>query len=557
MSAFIQSPASEGSFEFLIVSIYIVAKHIEKCILETQKKWTTEKNKIIANLLMNRQAQKSATAEAKKRQYVKTIEKLEKDLEKYEKLLVEEVEREKRLKRSQLKSEKSYFLWHLFFKDVFTPSGGGGLGGFDIVIGNPPYVRQEALGDIKPILEKSYPKTYKGTADLLVYFVELGYNLMNPKGVFAYIVSNKWIRAGYGEGMRKLLLENRMLELIDFGDLPVFEGATAYPCIVRFQKDTPNEGFAVTVATKIPQKVGLLNHVAENQFMISLADLDPSGWQFNNRTQQNLLEKLNKNAQSLEKYLNGEAYYGIKTGASEEFSINEKQRADLILEDSKSAEIIKPVLLGRDIARYQVAKKQRYMIFARRGIVIEHYPAILKHLSQFKDRLTPKPKDWKGEWKGRKEGTYKWYELQDAVDYYQLFSKPKIMYQAFQVKPCFIYDEEGLFCNNSMWFLPSADKFLLGILNSKVGWYAITQYCTKIQNGYQLIYDYLRKIPIATPTETRKNQIESLVNQILTLKKENEPTLHLEAEIDRLVYALYELTAAEIAVVEGQPPKNS
>lgn len=467
----------------------------------------------------------------------------------YEKLIEEQTQLTQsrhNLHALQDRTEKPYFLWHLFFKDVFEQ------GGFDIVIGNPPYVRQEALGAIKTILEKAYPKTYKGTADLLVYFVELGYNLLRTNGVFAYIVSNKWIRAGYGEGMRKLLTQNRLLELIDFGDLPVFEGATAYPCVVRFQKASPMEAFSVTIATELPQKVGLLNHVQQNNFSLKLTELDPEGWQLNNPVQQSLLTKLNKNAQSLEDYINGEAYYGIKTGASDEFSLDEIQRTALILEDAKSAEIIKPVLLGRDIARYQITKTQRYMIFTRRGIDIEQYPAILKHLLPFKDRLTPKPKDWKGEWQGRKEGSYKWYELQDAVDYYQLFDKPKIMYQKFQVKPCFIYDEEGLYCNDSMWIIPTDNKYLLGVLNSKVGWYAITQYCTKIQNGYQLIYDYLRKVPIAVPTETQKKQIETLVNQILSNKKEGKDTIALEAEIDHLVYALYELTEAEIKIVEGE-----
>ena len=492
----------------------------------------------------------------------KALENLQKEAEKLTNALWQ-------LDKIQETDERPYFLWHLFFKDVFTPTGqsdgsGGGLGGFDIVIGNPPYVRQEALGDIKPILEKAYPKTYKGTADLLVYFVELGYNLMKPKGVFAYIISNKWIRAGYGEGMRKLLLENRMLELIDFGDLPVFEGATAYPCIVRFQKDVPSDAFAVTVATKIPQKVGLLSHVAKNQFMINITALDPSGWQLNNRTQQNLLEKLNRNAQTLEKYLNGEAYRGVLTGLSEAFVIDEKTRKRLIEEDKSSEEVIKPLLMGRDISKYSSSKTINYILYIPwhfplhldktiKGIPPHaeelfrtQYPAIYNHLFQYKKQLLNRNKAETGI-------RYAWYAMQRwGAEYWEEFSKPKIMYQKFQVKPCFIYDEEGLYCNDSMWIIPTTDKFLLGILNSKVGWYAITQYCTKIQNGYQLIYDYLRKIPIAIPTEIQKNQIETLVNQILILKKENQPTLHLEAEIDQLVYALYELTAAEIAIVEGR-----
>jgi adenine-specific DNA-methyltransferase len=338
----------------------------------------------------------------------------------YDKLVAERqqtAQSRQRLHELENKAERPFFLWHLFFKDVFE------LGGFDIVIGNPPYVRQEALGDIKPMLEKAYPKTYKGTADLLVYFVELGHNLLKSNGVFAYIVSNKWIRAGYGEGMRKLLTQNRLLELIDFGDLPVFEGATAYPCIVRFQKASPKETVSVTIATKLPQKVGLLKHVAQNSFDLKLTELDPEGWQLNNPIRQNLLAKLNKNTKSLENYINGEAYYGIKTGLSEAFVIDESTRIQLIEADAKSEEVIKPLLMGRDISRYAASKAEKYILFIPwhfplhldktiKGIPLQaeqlfktQYPAVYNHLLQFKEQLLNRNKAETGI-------RYAWYAMQ-------------------------------------------------------------------------------------------------------------------------------------------------
>lgn len=153
----------------------------------------------------------------------------------------------------------------------------------------------------------------------------------------------------------------------------------------------------------------------------------------------------------------------------------------------------------------------------------------------------------------RKKTSNQWFETQDAIAYWQEFEKPKIMYQVLQVKPCFIYDEEGLFCNNSMWFIPSGDKVLLGILNSKMGWWLISKYCTAIQNGYQLIWKYFSQIPIATGNEPARQNIAELVDEILSIKKQNPAadTTTLEQKIDRLVYGLYELTEEEIEIVES------
>ena len=139
-----------------------------------------------------------------------------------------------------------------------------------------------------------------------------------------------------------------------------------------------------------------------------------------------------------------------------------------------------------------------------------------------------------------------------ASDYYQEFEKPKIMYQKFQVKPCFIYDEDGLYSNNSIWFIPSDDKVLLGILNSKIGWWLISKYCTAIQNGYQLIWKYFSQIPIATGNDVVREKIVDSVNKILSIKKQDHTvdTTDLENQINQLVYQLYDLTKEEINIIE-------
>jgi hypothetical protein len=266
--------------------------------------------------------------------------------------------------------------------------------------------------------------------------------------------------------------------------------------------------------------------------------------------------------------------YGIKTGLTEAFVIDEAYKEKIISNDVNSAELIKPFLLGRNIKPYEAGKNSYYLILVPKGFTIKRnlptnseyyvseppprygnmefddawhwfskkYPGVANHLVQFKDKAE----------KRTDKGDF-WWELR-ACDYYDKFEKPKIMYQVLQVKPCFIYDEDGMYCNNSMWFIPSDDKVLLGILNSKMGWWLISKYCTAIQNGYQLIWKYFSQIPISIGNENARKKINKLVNELLSLKKQkpSADTTILENQIDQLVYQLYELTDEEIKIVENK-----
>ncbi|MBI5328135.1 MAG: Eco57I restriction-modification methylase domain-containing protein, partial [Deltaproteobacteria bacterium] len=340
-------------------------------------------------------------------------------------------------------------------------------GGFDCVIGNPPYVRQEMLGDFKEYFEQHY-KVYHGVADLYAYFVEKGVSLLKTGGFFSYIVSNKWMRANYGEPLRHWLKQQRIEEITDFGGLPVFEGATTYPCIIRIGKGSPLPKFNAA-QIKTLEFSSLANYVNDNSFKISKSSLSDKGWSLVDESVQNILAKIKKAGKPLGEYVNGEIYYGIKTGLNEAFVIDKDTKDRLIKEDPKSAEIIKPFLLGRDIKRYESPQSERYLIFTRRGIDIKKYPAIQEHLSNFKDRLMPKPKDWKGDnWKGRKLGSYKWYEIKDAVDYHNEFEKPKIIVPAIVKRASYAFDTGSFYSNDKTSIIATDDLYLLGILNSKV-----------------------------------------------------------------------------------------
>jgi NOL1/NOP2/fmu family ribosome biogenesis protein len=300
--------------------------------------------------------------------------------------------------------------------------------------------------------------------------------------------------------------------------------------------------------------------------------LDDGGWSLANKVGQALLDKIRKTGVPLGEYVKGAIYYGIKTGLNEAFVIDAETKKRIIEKDAKSKELIKPFLAGRDIKRYQEPTSDKYLIFTRRGVDIGKYPAIYDHLMQFKEQLKPKPKGWKGKkWKGRKTGSYKWYEIQDAVDYYEEFEKPKIIIPAIVKAGSYLLDENKFYSNDKTSIIPIRDLYLLGLLNSKTLDYVIHSISSTKQGGY---YEYkpmyLHQLPIRIIDVQRKSEkschdkMISLVNSILALNKKlaEANTEHdrnvlqrqiaaTDGQIDRLVYELYGLTEEEMAIVEN------
>ena len=351
--------------------------------------------------------------------------------------------------------------------------------GFDIVIGNPPYVRQEAFKDDKPRLKPHYA-TYNGTADLYVYFYERSFQLLKPGGCLSFITSNKWIRAKYGADLRQYMATHTELrQIIDFGDEAVFD-ALAYPTIVIATKrgkpvalmDAKNDVLVLNWDSQNPDyRVSDFPDVfADQRFAVPQCELKLGGWQLEPPLKRKLLERLRKAGQPLGEYCQGRMYYGIKTGLGDAFVITTVQKDALIAADKKSEEVIKPFVRGRDVKRWHAHSEDLWLIFTRHGVAIDEYPAVKNHLLPFKTRLMPKPDSWNierdGAWPGRKGGSYKWYEIQDNVAYWKEFSQPKIILGRFMDKPTYAYDDTGFHTNDALYIVAGADRYVAAVLNS-------------------------------------------------------------------------------------------
>lgn len=310
---------------------------------------------------------------------------------------------------------RNAFEWRFEFPEVLDKDGK--YLGFDLVIGNPPYIRQEEFKDLKPIFRANF-ETYTGTSDLYVFFAEMGFRILKQHGQFSYIMPNKWMQSGYGKPLRSFFRKVQLDSIIDFGDLQIFDAATTYPCIINSTKQQSSKTFESVLVKTLSFENGFDNYIKSISTSISISELNDETWVITSGREQKLLSKLKLNGVTLFDYVNGEAYYGIKTGLTEAFLIDEKTKKELIKDDKKSKELIKPFLLGRDIKPYLTAEVKNWVILVPKGFTIkrnlpksnpyhlneppprygnmeyndawdwfsENYPAIAKHLLPFKKK---------------------------------------------------------------------------------------------------------------------------------------------------------------------------
>ena len=418
--------------------------------------------------------------------------------------------------------------------DFFDPEWMFGFShGFDVLIGNPPYVRQEAIKDDKPRYKPHY-ECYNGTADLYVYFYERSFQLLNPYGVLSFITSNKWFRAKYGADLRRYMVTHtEMRQIIDFGDEAVFD-ALAYPTIViatkrpesDLLKTAHNDVLALNWDSNDPahQVAHFPEVFAAEHFAVPQAELKAGGWQLEPPTQRRLLERLRKAGQPLGDYCQGHFYYGIKTGLNEAFVLSREQRDALIAQDTRSAEIIKPFLRGKDIKRWNVQFAEQYLIKIESSENKQHpwsglqlaeaeklfaktYPAIYTwFISEGKRQRLIDRTD---------QGHYFW-ELRSCA-YWQEFEQPKIIVPAITDAVNYAPDLGGFYSNDKTSIIVSSDwRYLLSVLNSAVsGWWTKQLFASKQGGFFEFKPMYVSAIPIPSASGQQKRCIENIVECVI------------------------------------------
>ena len=459
-------------------------------------------------------------------------------------------------------------------------------GGFDAVIGNPPYVRQESLSDFKSYFELHY-EAFDGVANLYTYFMEKGVKLLRDGGLFSIIVSSSFLRATYGEPLRRTLKRHAaVVRIVDFGGLAVFANAKdTYVCIPLLAKGAKQSRVEVSKVTSL-KNLKLAEHVAANRFTISHERLSPEAWSLKSDAEAAVFSKVMRAGKPLGEYVERKIFYGLKTGLNEAFEVTAVQRTALTKSSPDSKALIKPFLGGQDIRRYCLEDDGRFLIVipcgwtrqqmakAQKGVAdvsersawnwfSSEYPKLAEHLASFTDGLK----------KRQDQGDY-WWELRPC-DYYEYLNAPKIIFPDICKGPRFYFDRSGIYLANTAYCLGTDDLYLLGFLNSRLFWFAISNISIPfgIRAGeyrYRLIYQYMEKVPVRVinfsdkAEKTAHDRMVKLVEQMLELhpklagaRTPQEKTAlerqiaATDTQIDRLVYELYGLTAEEIAIVEG------
>jgi type I restriction-modification system DNA methylase subunit len=425
-----------------------------------------------------------------------------------------------------LAGRKRFFHWELEFPDIFFAPDGQPLGeraGFDVVIGNPPYVRQEQLGPDKPYFQEHY-EVYHGVADLFVYFFAQGLKLLRPGGKLAYISSNTWIRANYATPLRHYLRTQTTVEtIVELGNTRVFADAPDLsPSIQIVSKTLPEGEYQAQVAifSRGEQVKVFKEQLADRQFALSIHDQLDTGWQLTSDDSRKLFSKLMATGNPLGDVIERRMYRGVLTGLNAAFIIDQATRDRLIKEDTKCSSIIKPMLKGEDLRPWYQENEGRWLIFTRRGIDMNNYPSILAHLQQFREQLEPRPEGWNSRtpWLGRKPGPYKWYEIQDSIEYYEEFEKHKLFWADMARFPRFSWDTQGHYSNDKGFFL-IGDLTLLGILQSRICWFCISRLCAPLAERlgliiYQQKIQYMIHLPIPSLSGEQQERIGELAQQL-------------------------------------------
>ena len=406
------------------------------------------------------------------------------------------------------------------------------------MIGNPPYIRQEAMTRKKPALRGF--ASYDGVADLYVYFIELAHRIGKR---YCLITPNKWLTAAYGRPLREWLARQGSVEgIVDLGALAVFADADAFPSIVwgcagellrapvRAARVATRTTIADALATALP-------HPRDRW------RADP--WHIDTPDDRALLDRISARWPALSEVLAERPARGIVTGCNRAFVLDAAARERLLADEPAAAAFVRRFAKGRDLRRWLPELPERWILMIDRGTVLAQLPpAVRAHLARFREALEPRPPDATGPWRGRKPGTYRWFELQDPVGALAASRAPRLFYQDIQTEPACSVDDAGeLVPDTTVWILPTADRYLLALLNSRLyRWYARRRFPPALNGAVRPKLEYMRALPVAQPPPDLRAHVVRLVEQRLRGKA-------VDDAIDDAILDAYELAARDRARV--------
>jgi hypothetical protein len=422
------------------------------------------------------------------------------------------------------------------FPDIFK------AGGFDAIVGNPPYVRGEQLKGIREYLAKNYVEIFNGTADLYVYFIYRAIIRLKSNAQLGYIVSNKFSKSSYGLKLRQFISENnKIAEYIDQFDKRVFKQAAVDPCILILHK------------TKPTNKSAFIYNRHSSMFQ---SNLNNNSWNFLESELFKIKNKIENNGKIIKSFGNVNIYFGIKPGFAEAYIIDKKTKDSLQKADRIPETYFKKLLRGRDVKRYEITWNELFLIDVRIGRDIKNYESLSDHFKAYKKQLENRT-DYK-------EGIMQWYNLRPCT-YYNEFERAKILYPDISERGGFCWDKDQFFFNNTIYMITNSEKYWVGLLNSSLlSWYYKQIASNLGKKGVRYFKQFVELIPICELSNAEKDKMNLYVDQMHATKKQfqlaktesdknylERKCEALDNQIDKLVYKLYGLTEEEIKIVEG------
>jgi type I restriction-modification system DNA methylase subunit len=386
------------------------------------------------------------------------------------------------------------FNWENEFPEVFAK------GGFDVVIGNPPYVRAEIISN-KLYLEKKY-LSFNGNADLYVFFFEKSINCLKENGFLSFIAPNKWTQSNYGLNLRRFINKYNLLEFIDFGEANIFEGVGTFPSIPTIRKTKSDNDFNFCEVTDLNQIKSKNLHFLKFT-KIKQDILQSDSWHLKSSELSNLISKLEKTHTKLGKVLDNKFFAGIKTGSNKLFIYSQSEVAQITGNSEKELKAFKRICFGKEIDKYTFRDEENKFVFfpyefvngKQEIISIDDFPNIKEHFSKKYDDFVKRAiiKE------GVPKGTRSWFELQQ-VNKFLNYNLPKIIYPDISLENRFVFDDSGIIPDMTCFILPYNYKYLVPVLNSRMFKFLASNYCPvlgNIKQGGRIRYKstYLAKIP--------------------------------------------------------------